>query len=201
MASELYVETLKGLTSGANANKVIVPAGQTLDVAGSTSGVNEIKVAEHWHLTSSLTISSTARTTITSNLSRMSTAGHGQINGGITESSGVFTFPSTGIWLVNYNANFYADTDVRVIEIRIEMTQDGGTSFTDKSITQAHITRNNANNTTSSAVCQNLLDITDTSTDKVRFTLEMTNTPVIFQGQDSNPRARNDFMFIRLGDT
>lgn len=37
MASELYVETLKGLTSGANANKVIVPAGQTLDIAGSWS--------------------------------------------------------------------------------------------------------------------------------------------------------------------
>ena len=34
MASELYVETLKGLTSGANANKVIIPAGQTLDIAG-----------------------------------------------------------------------------------------------------------------------------------------------------------------------
>ena len=33
MASELYVETLKGLTSGANANKVIVPAGQTLDAS------------------------------------------------------------------------------------------------------------------------------------------------------------------------
>ena len=30
MASELYVETLKGLTSGANANKVIIPSGQTL---------------------------------------------------------------------------------------------------------------------------------------------------------------------------
>jgi hypothetical protein len=34
MASELYVETLKGLTSGANANKVIIPSGQTLDIAG-----------------------------------------------------------------------------------------------------------------------------------------------------------------------
>jgi len=35
MASELYVETLKGLTSGANANKVIVPAGQTLECASA----------------------------------------------------------------------------------------------------------------------------------------------------------------------
>lgn len=33
MASELYVETLKGLTSGANANKVIIPSGQTLDAS------------------------------------------------------------------------------------------------------------------------------------------------------------------------
>ena len=36
MASELYVETLKGLTSGANANKIVVPAGQTLDASAGT---------------------------------------------------------------------------------------------------------------------------------------------------------------------
>jgi len=33
MASELIVQTLKGPTSGANANKVIIPSGQTLSVA------------------------------------------------------------------------------------------------------------------------------------------------------------------------
>ena len=32
MASELIVQTLKGPTSGANANKVIIPSGQTLDI-------------------------------------------------------------------------------------------------------------------------------------------------------------------------
>ena len=40
MASELYVETLKGLTSGANANKVIIPSGQTLEVV--SGGVIEL---------------------------------------------------------------------------------------------------------------------------------------------------------------
>jgi len=34
MASELIVQTLKGPTSGANANKVIVPSGQTLTAPG-----------------------------------------------------------------------------------------------------------------------------------------------------------------------
>ena len=36
MASELIVQTLKGPTSGANANKVIVPSGHTLDASGGT---------------------------------------------------------------------------------------------------------------------------------------------------------------------
>lgn len=63
MASELYVETLKGLTSGDNANKVIIPSGQTLDASaggfigatgqvlqtsqGVYSGVGSI-TAEQW---------------------------------------------------------------------------------------------------------------------------------------------------------
>ena len=34
MASELTVQTLKGPTSGANANKIIVPSGHTLAAAG-----------------------------------------------------------------------------------------------------------------------------------------------------------------------
>ena len=39
MASELIVQTLKGPTSGANANKVIIPAGQTLELTGNASGL------------------------------------------------------------------------------------------------------------------------------------------------------------------
>jgi hypothetical protein len=35
MASELIVQTLKGPTTGANANKVIIPSGQTLDASAA----------------------------------------------------------------------------------------------------------------------------------------------------------------------
>jgi hypothetical protein len=44
MASELIVQTLKGPTSGANANKVIIPSGQTLDasVGGFTPASGQI---------------------------------------------------------------------------------------------------------------------------------------------------------------
>jgi hypothetical protein len=33
MSSELFVQTIKGPTSGANANKIIIPSGQTLDAS------------------------------------------------------------------------------------------------------------------------------------------------------------------------
>jgi hypothetical protein len=39
MASELIVQTLKGPTSGANANKVIIPSGQTLDVSAGNANI------------------------------------------------------------------------------------------------------------------------------------------------------------------
>ena len=34
--STLHVENLKGLSSGGNANKIIVPSGQTLDASAGT---------------------------------------------------------------------------------------------------------------------------------------------------------------------
>lgn len=39
MASELIVQTLKGPSSGANANKILIPSGQTLNAAGHVVAV------------------------------------------------------------------------------------------------------------------------------------------------------------------
>lgn len=41
MASELIVQTLKGPTSGANANKILIPSGQTLNAAGHVVSVHK----------------------------------------------------------------------------------------------------------------------------------------------------------------
>ena len=43
MSGELIVQTLKGPTSGANANKVIVPSGHTLAAAGHVINVWEVR--------------------------------------------------------------------------------------------------------------------------------------------------------------
>ena len=65
MASELYVETLKGLTSGANANKVIIPSGQTLDASAggfTTPAGHVIQVVSSTHTGGGTLIASSSYT-------------------------------------------------------------------------------------------------------------------------------------------
>jgi len=199
MASEIIVQTLKGPTSGANANKVIIPSGQTLDLAGSTSGVNEIKVAEQWVLTSSSSLSSATIVDITSNLSLYGRSGTGSINSGMSQASGIFTFPSTGIWLVKARGNFHKDGDTRAAEIVIQVSIDSGSSYGQAAKGTSSITRNNSNTTLATATAEYIVDVTDTSTTKIKFSTDITNTTVTLRG--SSTTAETSFMFIRLGDT
>jgi len=57
-------------------------------------------MADQWRVTTAYTNSGT--NFITSNWERVDNTAFGQIGTGMTESSGVFTFPSTGIYFVNF---------------------------------------------------------------------------------------------------
>ena len=66
-------------------------------------------MAETWRLHTSLSTSS-GDNIITSNLERADLATvDGQLNAGMTESSGVFTFPKTGFYQVTFSIYFYSD--------------------------------------------------------------------------------------------
>ena len=62
--STLHVENLKGLSSGSNANKIIVPSGQTLDASGGTlvPSAGQIVQIKHAAPTTATTFSSTSYT-------------------------------------------------------------------------------------------------------------------------------------------
>ena len=76
-----------------------------------------ITMADNWRLTVEFTGSAHP---ISSNLERNDTAPSLSYFGSqMTESSGVFTFPSTGIYYVTYNASFKLNGDDRVFTIVI----------------------------------------------------------------------------------
>ena len=112
-------------------------------------------------------------------------------------SCAIFTFPSTGIYIVRATLSAYRSADARYVNLYIQATTNNSSYATIAqsydSIEQAESSSTYANLTTES-----LIDVTDTSNVKVRFQLRATQVVNIKASTDNN---ENSFTFIRLGDT
>ena len=87
-----------------------------------------ITMLDQWRLTSALSLSGNSTTAITANLERNDTSGFAQIGTGMTESSGVFTFPSTGIYEIYAFGNFYGGLDITFCRVEIRTSSDNFSS-------------------------------------------------------------------------
>src|SRR5210317_2259026 len=113
MASEIKVDTISENTAanGVTIDGVLIKDGEvdSVDVSAITQG---IKTYDCYELTSDITSDGD----ITSNLARETAASRTlvtNIGTGMTESSGIFSFPSTGKWKVTchiYAVNNTADS-------------------------------------------------------------------------------------------
>ena len=117
----------------------------------------------------------------------------------MTESSGIFTFPSTGI----YNLRFYATLDEdgggnsNEINGKIQHTTDNS-SYNDTS-NGATMLFNSPSNGTMTAVAESIFDVTSTSTHKVRFAVTGNGSGNRVIGNSNTNQTYA--VFIRLGDT
>jgi hypothetical protein len=137
---------------------------------------------------------------IASNLERVDTDGFGQLGTGMTESSGIFTFPTTGIYLISFNVHFTTDqsNDSRYNRAVIYTTTDNS-SYSDAVFTAAGLPLVDSSFTSGNAHAQHIFDVTSTSTHKVRFDIDVDNSNMYVAG-DTN-RSETYMTFIRLGDT
>ena len=156
-----------------------------------------LSVADQWRITSNFSISGTSLANLTSNFERVDTGGQGVI-GAMSESSGVFTFPSTGFYLVMADWSLSLDDNVAWINVAIQATTDNS-SYAEVAQTNAYITRTNSVNTYTSSHINTLLDVTNTTNVKVKFAAgRESNTPVARGNTNYNYTY---FTFLRLGDT
>ena len=102
----------------------------------------------------------------------------------MTQSSGNFSFPSTGIWLISLN--ILSDNQVYT---SMETTQDNS-SYNAAALAYADSSVQSGN-------AQFLFDVTDTSTHKVNFNV-FSISGTLYGSTDNNSTS---FTFIRLGDT
>jgi len=154
-----------------------------------------ITEADQWRLTTTIVGNSSP---ISSNLERNDSSGFGYIGSGMTQSSGIFTFPSTGIYLISANGTIYNNiTSSRYALIEFLTTTDNS-SYTTVANSYSYINYVSSYTYTNSEQ-KIFFDVTNTSNCKIKFNFTAENGNTGLQGNtDAN---RTVFTFIRLGDT
>ena len=160
-------------------------------ITGITSGLTE---ADLFQLTADVTASSA--TDLSNNWARPNTAndGFGKLGTGMSFSGATWTFPSTGIYHVLFNAMIYANGSDGTTQFQILATEDNSNYGLQSS---AHVSVTNG---TFDSVCPTaLIDVTNTSNVKVKFRAATSQSNQLV---GSNTAVGLTYVtFIRLGDT
>ena len=182
-----------------NADTITIGAsGDTVNVVGTlqnngTAFAQGITEAQQWRLTTDFTGDAIP---IASNWEIVDTTGQGYLGTGMTQSSGIFTFPSTGIWFVQFTVSYNQSggTDT-LLESNISVTINNS-SFTDQC---RCFTELGASGENQSVDTSTMIDVTDTSNVKVRFNVSSNASSNTVRGASGNNQTF--VTFIRLGDT
>ena len=116
----------------------------------------------------------------------------------MTESSGVFTFPSTGIYYVELLVGYYINGDSGYNHSLIKAATNGSTFNTMTECT-TFITGNSSANTWASTTGSIIIDVRSTSEDVVRFDIDVDSSGTTIVGNST--RDITAARFIRLADT
>ena len=130
-----------------------------------------------------------------SNWEKIDTDSFGFIGTGMSESSGIFTFPSTGLYLVRYNILGEAIANDNILG-SIKTTRDNS-SYDEVAVGYFSGDGSSTGSGSSSTEC--FFNVTNTSTHKVRFNIaSIDGGSAVFGNTRENLTF---FTFIRLGDS
>ncbi len=192
-------------TSSGSGTITLGQSGETVDLSNVTiTGITQgITMADEFRLTSSKTVSNT-QSDITANLARTTRAGFSLLgSSGMTESSGIFTFPSTGYYLVGA-LNSYTTTDAnRSNSVRVFVTTNNSTYYNIGASGVNTSDDGGSSNSFGAIYSEYLIDVTSTSLVKVKFDAISNNNATVYNGDSSstNDGSSTRFMFRRIGDT
>ena len=175
-------------TDGSDGQFLKTNGSGTLSFATVTAGLTE---ADQWRVNANF---SSADTIITSNWERVDARGSaGPLGSGMSESSGVFTFPETGYWLVTFNT-WCAGTSADWLLGSIHACLDGA-SYNTVSTTRDTCEDGDSHTSLSTTA---LIDCTSTSDVKVKFHVQAASS---IEWYGDTQMSETNVVFLRLGDT
>ena len=182
-----------GLTSSKLSGALPAISGASLTNLPAGGGITQADIFR-FNTTASLTYDTV--TVVDSNWERpdQSDDVFDKIGTGMSESSGIFTFPATGIYLVQWIVRFYGTSNSNANHIYIDGTVDNSTY-----VTVAQSAGLMMGNGQMTVIAQSFLDISDTTNRKVRFKVYAAANNQQVLGNTS--KQETYATFIRLADT
>ena len=169
--------------------KFLTTNGSALSFGDVSAGIT---MADQWRVHSNFNSSSSSHL-VNSNWER-NDSNFAQIGTGMTESSGVFTFPQTGIYLIMFQLNCQG-SNMQYMGAYCEVSPDNGSSY------YARAENYDSGGQTGyfgSSNCDCIVDVTNASNFRARFHMHSSGA-ITTEGQTNSQRT--GVTFIRLGDT
>ena len=160
----------------------------------SFAAAGGITEADQWRLSADTNQNSNAD--VTSNWERNDSSGWSKIGTGLSESSGIFSFASTGIYLITFIATFTIDDGDGNVEFILKITTDNS-SYNE--VAQCRSGNSGSANISSTGISNFLFDVQNTSNYKFKFTTGSFASASKLQGATGSQQT--GFTVIRLGDT
>ncbi|MDC3267989.1 hypothetical protein OAU35_00245 [bacterium] len=195
-------ESSDTITIGASGDTTnIVGTLQNNGAALNFATVNGITMAQQWRLNSNFTCNNNNQTV--DGWEAADQTGSVAIGSAMTYSSGVFTFPSTGIYEITqtivFGSSDYNDTNVNVV---MQLSTDTGSNYITQSLLWIGYESGAGGNPPSRQTSNQsiIMDVTNTSTN--RFRIQGSNgdgTNAFFEGNSGYNSTM--LLFKRIGDT
>ena len=183
-------------------NLTNIPAANITGTLPAISGANltgiagGLSMADSWRVTANFTGDANV---INSNWERFDTSPwENNLGTGMSESSGVFTFPSTGYYFLSWSHYIYRNGNSSWNEMEIQISNDGGSSYTALHHTEMFTTIA-ASTVYMKATETALLDITNVSNQKFYFKVSVDDNSVTTLGNSG--KKQTGFDIFKLGDT
>jgi glutaredoxin-related protein len=177
--------TITGISAGGLPSGSVTAA--TLASGLATQGITEFDM---WRVHSDF---NQATATITANWERAD-VDFEKIGTGLTESSGIFTFPSTGKYLVGFSVYGWNSAEKDYIGGKILLRDSGGTF----QVRQESLSNTSDDTLASNSYSITTFDIVSTSANVMKF---QTVAPSSTSFNGSTTQQRTGFWTMRLGDT
>ena len=189
--------TISGLAVGGLPNGIVdtdMLAAAAVTAAKSSGSAKGITEFDMWRVTSDFTQQNDF---ITSNWERADTD-FAKIGTGLTESSGVFTFPSTGLWMVGFSIYAWDSDEIDYLGIQLHLADDGGSNYVASQRRTEALTSSSSDTVAANAYSVICLDITNTSNNVIKFRT-VASTSVSWNARSEEQRT--GFWTMKVGDT